>query len=84
MSTAQPRVAAASSDVGKAANPMKPRVCWRADFDKEHMPTLTQVNEVMDGLVMLDAHLQVWILRFIKGLESGLLQRETLKSPCAI
>ena len=30
-----------------------------ADFDKEHMPTLDQVNEVMDGLTMLDAHLQV-------------------------
>ncbi len=29
------------------------------DFDKEHMPTLEQVNEVMDGLTMLDAHLQV-------------------------
>lgn len=29
-----------------------------AHFDKEHMPTLDQVNEVMDGLVMLDAHLQ--------------------------
>ena len=29
-----------------------------ADFDKEHMPTLDQVNEVMDGLTILDAHLQ--------------------------
>lgn len=27
-------------------------------FDVDHMPTLDQVNEVMDGLVMLDAHLQ--------------------------
>ena len=29
-----------------------------ADFDKDHMPTVEQVNDVMDGLVMLDAHIQ--------------------------
>lgn len=27
-------------------------------FDKDHMPTVEQVNDVMDGLVMLDAHIQ--------------------------
>ena len=37
---------------------LDPYLAARADFDKDHMPTLDQVNEVMDGLTMLDAHLQ--------------------------